>query len=311
MHTIGIDIGGTNTDVGFVNTSGEVVLRRNLPTAQYSDAEKYADDLAKLISEMKNELGVEVKGIGIGAPNGNFYTGCIEDAPNLNMHGNIFLAKMLEERLHLPCVLTNDANAAAYGEMVYGGAKGMKHFIMFTLGTGVGSGIIVDGKLLYGHDGFAGELGHTIIVPNGRQCKCGRRGCVEQYTSAGGIVQTCKELLAENPEYKGSLSQISVDKIDSKAIGDAANQGDKLAIEVFERTGAILGLAMANAVAFSSPEAVFLMGGPVKAGEVLLDPVRRSFDANVLSNYRGKVKICVSQLKQNDVAILGAAALVN
>ncbi|MCQ2272098.1 MAG: ROK family protein [Bacteroidales bacterium] len=311
MHTIGIDIGGTNTDVGFVNTSGEVVLRRNLPTAQYSDAEKYADDLAKLILEMKNELGVEVKGIGIGAPNGNFYTGCIEDAPNLNMHGNIFLAKMLEERLHLPCVLTNDANAAAYGEMVYGGAKGMKHFIMFTLGTGVGSGIIVDGKLLYGHDGFAGELGHTIIVPNGRQCKCGRRGCVEQYTSAGGIVQTCKELLAENPEYKGSLSQISVDKIDSKAIGDAANQGDKLAIEVFERTGAILGLAMANAVAFSSPEAVFLMGGPVKAGEVLLDPVRRSFDANVLSNYRGKVKICVSQLKQNDVAILGAAALVN
>lgn len=311
MHTIGIDIGGTNTDVGFVNTSGEVVLRRNLPTAQYSDAEKYADDLAKLILEMKNELGVEVKGIGIGAPNGNFYTGCIEDAPNLNMHGNIFLAKMLEERLHLPCVLTNDANAAAYGEMVYGGAKGMKHFIMFTLGTGVGSGIIVDGKLLYGHDGFAGELGHTIIVPNGRQCKCGRRGCVEQYTSAGGIVQTFKELLAENPEYKGFLSQISVDKIDSKAIGDAANQGDKLAIEVFERTGAILGLAMANAVAFSSPEAVFLMGGPVKAGEVLLDPVRRSFDANVLSNYRGKVKICVSQLKQNDVAILGAAALVN
>lgn len=311
MHTIGIDIGGTNTDIGFVNAEGTIVLRKNLPTTQYSDAEKYADDLAHLISEMKTELGVEVKGIGIGAPNGNFYTGCIEDAPNLNMHGNIFLAKMLEERLHLPCVLTNDANAAAFGEMVYGGAKGMKHFIMFTLGTGVGSGIIVDGKLLYGHDGFAGELGHTIIVPNGRPCKCGRCGCVEQYTSAGGIVQTCRELLAENTDYKGVLTGIPSDKLDAKAIGDAANQGDELAIAVFEKTGEILGLAMANAVAFSSPEAVFLMGGPVKAGEVLLKPVRRSFDANVLANYKGKVKICVSQLKQNDVAILGAAALVN
>lgn len=311
MYAIGIDIGGTNTDIGLVNPRGEVVARKNLPTGQYTDANQYADDLANTIKVLIDEQKVEVKGIGIGAPNGNFYTGCIENAPNLNMKGNIYLAKMLEERLHLPAVITNDANAAAYGEMIYGGAKGMKHFIMFTLGTGVGSGIIVDGKLLYGHDGFAGELGHTIVFPNGRPCKCGRQGCLEQYTSAGGIRKTCLEMMKQDPYYDGILSKIPAEELDSKAIGDAANQGDILALRVFEFTGGILGLAMANAVAFSSPEAVFLMGGPVKAGEVLLEPVRKSFNLNVLSNYKDKVKIMVSQLKQNDVAILGAAALVN
>lgn len=311
MYAIGIDIGGTNTDIGLVNPQGEVVARKNLPTGQYSDANQYADDLANTIKALIDEQKVEVKGIGIGAPNGNFYTGCIENAPNLNMKGNIYLAKMMEERLHIPAVITNDANAAAYGEMVYGGAKGMKHFIMFTLGTGVGSGIIVDGKLLYGHDGFAGELGHTIIFPNGRPCKCGRQGCLEQYTSAGGIRKTCLEMMEQDPYYDGILSKIPAEELDSKAIGDAANQGDILALRVFEFTGGILGLAMANAVAFSSPEAIFLMGGPVKAGEVLLEPVRKSFNLNVLSNYKDKVKIMVSQLKQNDVAILGAAALVN
>lgn len=311
MYAIGIDIGGTNTDIGLVNPQGEVVARKNLPTGQYSDANQYADDLANTIKALIDEQKVEVKGIGIGAPNGNFYTGCIENAPNLNMKGNIYLAKMMEERLHIPAVITNDANAAAYGEMVYGGAKGMKHFIMFTLGTGVGSGIIIDGKLLYGHDGFAGELGHTIIFPNGRPCKCGRQGCLEQYTSAGGIRKTCLEMMEQDPYYDGILSKIPAEELDSKAIGDAANQGDILALRVFEFTGGILGLAMANAVAFSSPEAIFLMGGPVKAGEVLLEPVRKSFNLNVLSNYKDKVKIMVSQLKQNDVAILGAAALVN
>lgn len=311
MYAIGIDIGGTNTDIGLVNEDGKIAIRKNIPTSQYTDANKYADDLALTIKQLISEEKVEVKGIGIGAPNGNFYTGCIEDAPNLNMKGNIYLAKMLEDRLNIPAVITNDANAAAYGEMIYGGAKGMKHFIMFTLGTGVGSGIIVDGKLLYGHDGFAGELGHTIIIPDGRPCKCGRKGCVEQYTSAGGIRKTCLEMMKQDPSYKGVLSTLSEDELDSKAIGDAANQGDPLALRVFEFTGNILGLAMANAVAFSSPEALFLMGGPVKAGEVLLKPVRESFNRNVLSNYAGKVKIMVSQLKQNDVAILGAAALVN
>lgn len=311
MYAIGIDIGGTNTDIGLVSEDGKVVTRKNIPTSQYTDADKYADDLAQTIKQIISEEKVDIKGIGIGAPNGNFYTGCIENAPNLNMKGNIFLAKMLEERLGIPSVITNDANAAAYGEMIYGGAKGMKHFIMFTLGTGVGSGIIVDGKLLYGHDGFAGELGHTIIVPDGRPCKCGRKGCVEQYTSAGGIRKTCLEMMKQDSSYKGVLSTLSEEQIDSKAIGDAANQGDPLALRVFEFTGNILGLAMANAVAFSSPEALFLMGGPVKAGEVLLKPVRESFDRNVLSNYAGKVKILVSQLKQNDVAILGAAALVS
>lgn len=311
MYAIGIDIGGTNTDIGLVNPRGEVVARKNLPTGPYTDANQYADDLANTIKVLIDEQKVEVKGIGIGAPNGNFYTGCIENAPNLNMKGNIYLAKMLEERLHLPAVITNDANAAAYGEMIYGGAKGMKHFIMFTLGTGVGSGIIVDGKLLYGHDGFAGELGHTIVFPNGRPCKCGRQGCLEQYTSAGGIRKTCLEMMKQDPYYDGILSKIPAEELDSKAIGDAANEGDPLALRVFEFTGGILGLAMANAVAFSSPEAVFLMGGPVKAGEVLLEPVRKSFNLNVLSNYKDKVKIMVSQLKQNDVAILGAAALVN
>ncbi|MCQ2265234.1 MAG: ROK family protein [Bacteroidales bacterium] len=311
MYAIGIDIGGTNTDIGLVNPRGEVVARKNLPTGQYTDANQYADDLANTIKVLIDEQKVEVKGIGIGAPNGNFYTGCIENAPNLNMKGNIYLAKMLEERLHLPAVITNDANAAAYGEMIYGGAKGMKHFIMFTLGTGVGSGIIVDGKLLYGHDGFAGELGHTIVFPTGRPCKCGRQGCLEQYTSAGGIRKTCLEMMKQDPYYDGILSKIPAEELNSKAIGDAANEGDPLALRVFEFTGGILGLAMANAVAFSSPEAVFLMGGPVKAGEVLLEPVRKSFNLNVLSNYKDKVKIMVSQLKQNDVAILGAAALVN
>lgn len=311
MYAIGIDIGGTNTDIGLVNPQGEVVARKNLPTGQYTDANQYADDLANTIKALIDEQKVEVKGIGIGAPNGNFYTGCIENAPNLNMKGNIYLAKMMEERLHIPAVITNDANAAAYGEMVYGGAKGMKHFIMFTLGTGVGSGIIIDGKLLYGHDGFAGELGHTIIFPNGRPCKCGRQGCLEQYTSAGGIRKTCLEMMEQDPYYDGILSKIPAEELDSKAIGDAANQGDILALRVFEFTGGILGLAMANAVAFSSPEAIFLMGGPVKAGEVLLEPVRKSFNLNVLSNYKDKVKIMVSQLKQNDVAVLGAAALVN
>lgn len=311
MYAIGIDIGGTNTDIGLVSPAGEVVARKNLPTAQYSDANQYADDLATTIRQLIDEQKVEVKGIGIGAPNGNFYTGCIENAPNLNMKGNIYLAKMMEERLHLPAVITNDANAAAYGEIIYGGAKGMKDFIMFTLGTGVGSGIIVDGKLLYGHDGFAGELGHTIIFPDGRDCKCGRKGCLEQYTSAGGIRKTCLDMMAQDPYYDGVLSKVPAEEIDSKMIGDAANAGDELALRVFEYTGNILGLAMANAVAFSSPEAVFLMGGPVKAGKVLLDPVMKSFDRNILANYRGKVKVMVSQLKQNDVAILGAAALVS
>ena len=223
MYAIGIDIGGTNTDIGLVSPAGEVVARKNLPTAQYSDANQYADDLATTIRQLIDEQKVEVKGIGIGAPNGNFYTGCIENAPNLNMKGNIYLAKMMEERLHLPAVITNDANAAAYGEMVYGGAKGMKNFIMFTLGTGVGSGIIVDGKLLYGHDGFAGELGHTIIFPDGRDCKCGRKGCLEQYTSAGGIRKTCLDMMAQDPYYDGVLSKVPAEEIDSKMIGDAAN----------------------------------------------------------------------------------------
>lgn len=311
MYAIGIDIGGTNTDIGLVNDEGKIIKRKNLPTARYTDAGKYADDLSDIIKSLLTEENVQVKGIGIGAPNGNFYTGCIEDAPNLNMKGNIYLAKMLEERLQIPAVITNDANAAAYGEMIYGGAKEMKHFIMFTLGTGVGSGIIIDGKLVYGHDGFAGELGHTIIVPNGRQCKCGRKGCVEQYTSAGGIRKTCIEMMEQDPSYKGVLSIVPKERLDSKAIGDAANNGDPLAIKVFEFTGEILGLAMANAVAFSSPEAIFLMGGPVKAGDVLLSPVKKSFYRNVLSNYADKVKVMVSQLKQNDVAILGAAALVS
>ena len=309
-YSIGIDIGGTNTDIGLVSSEGRCVARKNLPTAKYYDADLYVADICKKIKEMMAEQQVDaIDGIGIAAPMGNYYTGCIDNATNLNFRGITDLNALVHKYMDVPVTVSNDANAAAYGELVYGGAKGMKNFITFTLGTGVGSGIVIDGKLLHGKTGNAGELGHAILIPSGRLCGCGRKGCLETYTSATGIRRTALEVLAAHPEYNGPLSKLTEEELTSKHVGDAANAGDPLALEIFEMTGNWLGIALANAVAFSSPEAIFLMGGPVKAGEVLLRPIRESFKKHLCFVYDNSVEIRVSELAGNDVAILGAAAL--
>ena len=300
---IGIDIGGTNTDIGLVNDAGKIMARSHLKTASYFDAQLFVNDIVDAIKKIQTAHHVAaISGVGIGAPCGNFYEGTIDHAANLNFSGKIPIKEMLEAQLHIPVVLTNDANAAAYGEMIYGGAKGMKDIIMFTLGTGVGSGIIVNGRLLYGSNGFAGELGHAVLVPFGRKCNCGNEGCLEMYASIRGIIQTCTELLAQNPENE--LAKIHL--LTPRIIADAAYTGNAVAIETYRKTGEWLGIALANAVVFSAPEAIFLMGGIVKAGEILLKPARESFQKHKLFD----VPILVSQLNENDAAILGAAALV-
>lgn len=306
MYSIGIDIGGTNTDIGLVREDGTIIARTNIPTDAYTELEPYVRDIMASVSKIMKDNNVDtIEGIGIGAPNGNFYTGCVDNAPNLTIKGVLNFDKEIQKYMNVHVVLSNDANAAAYGEMVYGGAKGMKHFIMFTLGTGVGSGIVVDGKLVHGSTGGAGELGHNILIPNGRQCSCGRKGCLETYTSARGIVQTYNELRAENGELKQSNNQIT-----SKMIGDLANQGDPIAIKTWEIVAEQLGLAMANSVTFSSPEAIFLMGGPTKVGDPLLKPLQKAFEKYLLNIYKGSCQIRMSKLKANEVAILGAAALI-
>ena len=309
-YSIGIDIGGTNTDIGLVSADGRCVARKNLPTKEYFDAGLYVADICQKITEMMEEQRVTaIDGIGIAAPMGNYYTGCIDNATNLNFRGVTDLNALVHKHLDVPVTVSNDANAAAYGELVYGGAKGMKNFITFTLGTGVGSGIVIDGKLLHGKTGNAGELGHAILIPSGRLCGCGRKGCLETYASATGIRFTALELMEQRPEYNGALSKIDREALTSKDVGDAAKAGDPLALEVFELTGNWLGIALANAVAFSSPEAIFLMGGPVKAGEVLMKPLRKSFEKHLCFVYDGSVAIKVSELPGNEAAILGAAAL--
>ena len=309
-YSIGIDIGGTNTDIGLVRDDGRCLAKKNLPTNKYYDASVYVSDICDKIKDLMGENEVTaIDGIGIAAPAGNFYTGCIENATNLNFKGVIDLAALFHDHLDVPVVVSNDANAAAYGELVYGGAKGMKHFVMFTLGTGVGSGIVVDGKLVHGKTGGAGELGHAILIPEGRPCGCGRKGCLETYTSATGIRRTALEMMEAIPDYDGALRKVDPKELTSKTVGDAAKYGDPLAIKVFEKTGYWLGIALANAVAFSGPEAIFLMGGPVKAGEILLKPTRESFKKHLCFVYDGSVDIRVSELPDNDAAILGAAAL--
>ena len=309
-HSIGIDIGGTNTDIGLVREDGKIIDTINLHTDDYYDAELYVKDMAGKIKELleRNKIA-EIDGIGIGAPNGNTYTGSIDKAPNLNFVGNVPLVALMKKYIDTKVVVSNDANAAAYGEMIYGGAKDLDHFITFTLGTGVGSGIIIDRKLILGSTSTAGELGHSIIIIDGRQCGCGRKGCLETYTSARGIRRTATELIEQNPMYNGVLKQIPADKLSSKMVGDAANAGDPVGIKTFENVGYLLGIAMANAVTFSAPQAIFLMGGPVHAGEVLLKPLRKSFEEHLLNIYKGTVEIRVSELADNEVAILGAAAL--
>ena len=309
---IGIDIGGTNTKFGIVDRNGNILFSNEISTRGYPTPEGFLDELHKNMLPLIEDAGGpgRIRGIGVGAPNGNYYTGTIEYAPNLPWKGIIPLAKLVEDRFKLPVVLTNDANAAALGEMMYGAAKGMKDFIMITLGTGVGSGIVANGKLIYGHDGFAGELGHTIIIPDGRLHEgTQKHGSLESYASATGVRLTALELLAANNE-DSLLRNTPIDDIDSKKVYEAAILGDKLAKEIFEYTGKILGLALANFVMFSSPEAIILFGGLTKAGDLILKPTRENMEANLIQVFQNKVKILVSHLKEADAAILGASALV-
>ena len=308
---IGIDIGGTGTKFGIVDRVGNVLFSSEISTRKHSDVNTFIDELYTELSKLIDNVGGigRIKGIGVGAPNGNFYTGTIEYAPNLPWKGIIPLARMMEDKFKIPVVLTNDANAAAIGEMMYGAAQGMKDFIMITLGTGVGSGIVANGKLVYGHDGFAGELGHTTIIPNGRLHEgTGKRGSLESYASATGVRLTTLEILEKSTE-PSSLRSVPLDQIDSKKVYEAAIAGDAVAKEIFESTGTILGAALANFVMFSSPEAIILFGGLTKAGDLILKPTRESMEANLIQIFQNKVKILVSHLKESDAAILGASAL--
>jgi glucokinase len=312
-YAIGIDVGGTNTKFGIVNHRGEITNRGDISTTKHTNIEDFIDQLYDELKPAIKAIGGDelIKGIGVGAPNGNYYNGTIEYAPNLQWTGVIPLAKLISKKFKKPCTLTNDANAAAVGEMMYGAARGMRDFIMITLGTGVGSGIVANGHLIYGHDGFAGELGHTIIRPGGRlHAGTGMKGSLETYASATGIAFTAKELLDERKSEESLLRNIPQKKIDAKAVYEAAAKGDKIAKEVFKFTGQILGEALANFVMFSSPEAIILFGGVCKAGKMLMDPVKKNMEKNLLPIYQDKIKLLFSELKESDAAILGASALV-
>ena len=309
---VGIDVGGQTSKLGVVDARGTVLAQTVIRTDTYSTIEPYIAELAEAVNKIIKEAGAEgkVRGIGVGAPNGNYYTGTIENAPNLpwGHNGVVEFAKLLSEAMNgLPVALTNDANAAAVGEMTYGAARGMKNFIMITLGTGVGSGIVINGEVVYGHDGFAGELGHTAAVRNnGRQCNCGKTGCLEAYASATGVARTAREWL----ELTNEPSVLrNLDTIASKDVYDAAKDGDPLALKIFEFTGKILGRSFADFIAFSAPEAIVLFGGLARAKEFLLPPMEEAMNANLLSLWKNKVKIVFSQLKESDAAILGASAL--
>lgn len=309
---IGIDIGGTGTKFGIVDRNGNVLFSGEMSTKKHKEIEPFIEELYECLQPLIEKVGGigSMRGIGMGAPNGNYYSGTIEYAPNLPWKGIIPLAKLVSDKFKLPVTLTNDANAAAIGEMMYGAAKGMNDFIMITLGTGVGSGIVANGQLIYGHDGFAGELGHTIVIPDGRMHEgTGKRGSLESYASATGMRLTTLEVL-ENSNEDSLLRQVDKDKLDSKAVYEAAIKGDKLALEIFEFTGKILGLALANAVMFSSPEAIILFGGLTKSGDLILKPTRKHMEENLIQVFQNKVKILVSHLKESDAAILGASALV-
>lgn len=314
---IGVDIGGTNTAIGVVDEKGNVLVKDNIATPSHGDANRYVNDLSEaikgLISSVKqlNE-NLEVLGIGIGAPNGNYYHGTIEQAPNLSFKGVVPFVDLLQKNFPelRALALTNDANAAALGEMIYGGAKNMKNFVMFTLGTGVGSGIIVNGDLVYGHDGFAGECGHTTLVPGGRLCGCGARGHLETYCSAPGMKRTAFEIMVRDNATDSLLAGKSFNDLDSKMIFEAAQKGDKVALEVFEQTGKYLGQGLADTVHHLSPEAIFLFGGPTAAGDLIFKPTVESMNTHLLPVFKNKVRILPSQLKPGDAAIVGASALV-
>ena len=310
---VGIDVGGQTSKIGVVDARGTVIAQTVIRSDTYgSDADAFIDALAAAVKGCIKEAGKEgeIRGVGVGAPNGNYYTGEVAFAPNLAWAAKqaVKFADKLTKKLDgIPVSLTNDANAAAVGEMTYGVARGMKNFIMITLGTGVGSGIVVDGKVVYGHDGFAGELGHTNVVRhNGRACGCGRNGCLEAYCSAMGVARTAREWLEHSKEP--SLLR-EVENITSKDVYEAAKEGDKVALDIFEYTGTLLGTAFSDFIAFSAPEAIVLFGGLARSREFLYEPMMKAMNGNVLQIWKDKVKIVFSSLKESDAAILGASAL--
>lgn len=309
-YVLGVDMGGTNTVIGVVDARGKVVATTALKTRDYSEFEDFTEALVKACRHVSGEVGglQLVAGIGIGAPNANFYSGNIEDAPNLPWKGVLPLGEVLNNALGIPVAVTNDANAAAIGEMTYGAARGMRDFIMITLGTGVGSGIVINGQLVYGCDGFAGELGHTCAIRDGRTCGCGKKGCLETYCSATGVARSAREFLETRTE-DSLLRKIELDKITSKDVYDACMAGDQLAKEIFEFTGRVMGQAFADFVCFSAPEAIVLFGGLAQAGDVLMKPIREAMEENLLPCWKGKVKLIPSDLKASEAAVLGAAAL--
>jgi glucokinase len=313
-YVIGLDLGGTNAVFGIVDARGEIKATTAIKTQQYDTAESFVEASVDALQPIIEQVGgmEKIKAMGIGAPNGNYYNGTIEIAPNIKWaHDCIVpLGKMFSEKLgDIPVAVTNDANAAAIGEMTYGAARGLKDFIMITLGTGVGSGIVVNGQMVYGHDGFAGELGHVIMKRNnGRVCGCGRTGCLEAYCSATGVARTAREFL-EIRDDKSLLREYDIENITSKDVYDCAVKGDKLAIDIFNYTGTILGEALADFVTFSSPEAFVIFGGLTKSGDYIMNPIREAFDKNIMKVFKGKVKILISELKESDAAVLGASAL--
>jgi len=313
---IGFDIGGTNTAIGVVNREGDVLVDQCIPTPKHGNIDLYIQDLTLSIRELMKSVKLlneksEVIGIGIGAPNANYYTGTIEHAPNLSFKGIVHFVDLL--KIQFPdmkvMAITNDANAAAIGEMIYGGARGMRNFVVFTLGTGVGSGIVVNGDLVYGHDGFAGECGHMMLIPDGRVCGCGGVGHLEAYCSAPGMKRTAFELLAKYHATDSLLASRCYNELDSKFIYEAALKGDKVAQEVFALTGKWLGQGLADTVHHLSPEAIFLFGGPLAAGDYILNPTKESMEQHLLPVFKNKIKILPSKLKLGDAAIVGASAL--
>ena len=314
---IGIDIGGTNTAIGVVDEEGNVLVKEGIPTPDHGDINLYIKDLSNAIRGIIKSISLlnpdsEILGIGIGAPNGNYYSGTIEYAANLSFRGVVRLVDMLKNEFPKfnYIALTNDANAAAIGEMIYGGAKGMKNFVMYTLGTGVGSGIVVNGDLVYGSDGFAGECGHATLIPEGRRCGCGGIGHLETYCSASGMKRTAFELLVYYNDNNSLLADVPFNKLTSKMIYEAAIKGDKIALEVFEKTGYYLGIGLADTVHYLTPEAIFLFGGPTAAGDLIFKPTIESMEKHLLPIFKNKIQILPSKLDMGDAAIVGASAMV-
>ena len=313
-YVIGLDLGGTNSVFGIVDARGDIKATTAIKTGGYKTVDEYVKASVEALQPVLDTIGgiEKIKGMGIGAPNGNYYTGTIEFAPNLPWahDGVVPLADLFSKALGIPVALTNDANAAALGEMTYGVARGMKNFIDITLGTGVGSGIVINGQMVYGSDGFAGELGHVIVVPGeaGRVCGCGRRGCLETYCSATGVARTAREYLEKSDE-PSLLRELNPEEITSYDVSVAAGKGDKLALRVYEFTGKMLGEACADFAAFSSPEAFVFFGGLTKAGDLIMKPIQKAYDEHVLRTFKGKAKFLVSTLDGSSAAVLGASAV--